>query len=247
MIIQKQKNTIKNLNFKLHKYDKYDESNINEYEANYQSTVDAINKGNLDYQRIDDKIKMFFSYHKKVKQVRVKINKLSKRYNMLKVLIDFYPKMKLYIINKVVPFIEYETNRYLGQILNGKVIKFTVDYEKMQNKLNIIIYDYENKIERIYEGWSGGERGTMDLSIFLALNKLASIRSGKNIKFLILDEKFANLDYEIRNKVFEMLNKSLEGYISSEVGFTIYVTEVLNVGDGIIIPGDGAPYYETEF
>jgi len=232
MIIQKQKNTIKNLNFKLHKYDKYDESNINEYEANYQSTVDAINKGNLDYQRIDDKIKMFFSYHKKVKQVRVKINKLSKRYNMLKVLIDFYPKMKLYIINKVVPFIEYETNRYLGQILNGKVIKFTVDYEKMQNKLNIIIYDYENKIERIYEGWSGGERGTMDLSIFLALNKLASIRSGKNIKFLILDEKFANLDYEIRNKVFEMLNNEKHRKIfciSHVAGIETEFVQVFNI------------------
>ncbi len=57
----------------------------------------------------------------------------------------------------------------------------------------------------------------------------------------------ALLNKETREAVFEMLNKSLEGYISSEVGFAIYVTEVLNVGDGIIIPGDGAPYFETEF
>ncbi|MEK6948451.1 MAG: DNA-directed RNA polymerase [Nanoarchaeota archaeon] len=43
------------------------------------------------------------------------------------------------------------------------------------------------------------------------------------------------------------LNEQFEGFISSDVGFVVCVTEVLNIGDGIIIPGDGAPFYETEF
>ena len=47
--------------------------------------------------------------------------------------------------------------------------------------------------------------------------------------------------------VLKRLNDSFEGYINNNIGFVIYVTEILKIGEGIIIPGDGAPYYETEF
>lgn len=47
--------------------------------------------------------------------------------------------------------------------------------------------------------------------------------------------------------VLQQLNESLEGHIDGKIGFVIYVTKVLKVGEGIIIPGDGAPYFETEF
>jgi DNA-directed RNA polymerase subunit E' len=47
--------------------------------------------------------------------------------------------------------------------------------------------------------------------------------------------------------VLQMLNEAFEGHINNEVGFVIYVTEILHIGDGIIVPGDGAPYYDTEF
>lgn len=55
------------------------------------------------------------------------------------------------------------------------------------------------------------------------------------------------LKQETKEAVHQRLNESFEGHISSTVGFVIYVTEILNIGEGIIIPGDGAPYYETEF
>ncbi len=55
------------------------------------------------------------------------------------------------------------------------------------------------------------------------------------------------LKQDTKEAVLQRLNETLEGYISSDVGFVIYVTEILKIGDGIIIPGDGAPYFETEF
>lgn len=55
------------------------------------------------------------------------------------------------------------------------------------------------------------------------------------------------LKLDTKEAVLQRLNESLEGYISSDVGFIIYVTEILRIDDGIIIPGDGAPYFETEF
>jgi len=55
------------------------------------------------------------------------------------------------------------------------------------------------------------------------------------------------LSEEPKSSIFSALNKQLEGYISADAGFVIGVTEILNIGEGIIIPGDGAAFYETEF
>jgi len=57
----------------------------------------------------------------------------------------------------------------------------------------------------------------------------------------------ALLENDTEQSVLKRLNETFEGYISSDVGFIVLVTEVMNVGDGTIIPGDGAPYYDTEF
>jgi DNA-directed RNA polymerase subunit E' len=38
-----------------------------------------------------------------------------------------------------------------------------------------------------------------------------------------------------------------EGYISSKLGFVIDVVKVTDIQEGIIVPGDGAAYYEATF
>lgn len=55
------------------------------------------------------------------------------------------------------------------------------------------------------------------------------------------------LGKDIKDSILEKLNESYEGFISKELGFVICVTEILNVGEGKIIHGDGAGHYETEF
>ncbi len=55
------------------------------------------------------------------------------------------------------------------------------------------------------------------------------------------------LKQDTKEAILQRLNESFEGYISNDVGFAIYVTEIINIGEGIIVPGDGAPYFETEF
>lgn len=57
----------------------------------------------------------------------------------------------------------------------------------------------------------------------------------------------ALLSENINESITKKLNEDLEGYISSETGFVIAITDILSVGDGVVIPGDGAPYYNTEF
>lgn len=51
----------------------------------------------------------------------------------------------------------------------------------------------------------------------------------------------------IEDAVRERIRKKFEGFISKEIGVVIDVAEVGTVGEGVIVPGDGASYYQAEF
>jgi len=52
---------------------------------------------------------------------------------------------------------------------------------------------------------------------------------------------------DTKGAIFNSLQKQFENYVSKELGFILGVTDVKNIGEGIIIPGDGAAYYDTTF
>jgi DNA-directed RNA polymerase subunit E' len=52
---------------------------------------------------------------------------------------------------------------------------------------------------------------------------------------------------EIEDGVLKRLKKAYEGHISQELGIVIDVAKVLTIGEGVIVPGDGASYYEATF
>lgn len=47
--------------------------------------------------------------------------------------------------------------------------------------------------------------------------------------------------------VENQLRETYENYYDKEIGKSIVVVEVLDVGEGVIIPGDGAAYYNSKF
>jgi DNA-directed RNA polymerase subunit E' len=51
----------------------------------------------------------------------------------------------------------------------------------------------------------------------------------------------------IKDAVIERIKKKYSGFISTEMGIIIDVSEVREIREGTIIPGDGASYYDTEF
>lgn len=55
------------------------------------------------------------------------------------------------------------------------------------------------------------------------------------------------LEGDIREAIQKNLNDMFDQYISQELGFVVNVSEIIEVGEGIIIPGDGAAYYDTKF
>lgn len=50
-----------------------------------------------------------------------------------------------------------------------------------------------------------------------------------------------------KKAIISQLNIQFSDYISKDLGVVIAVLDVLEIGEGIIIPGDGAAYYETRF
>ena len=51
----------------------------------------------------------------------------------------------------------------------------------------------------------------------------------------------------VEEAVVKRVKKKYDGYISKDLGIVIDVAEVAEIGEGIIIPGDGAPYYACRF
>ena len=52
---------------------------------------------------------------------------------------------------------------------------------------------------------------------------------------------------DTKTSVLERLNDQFDGFVSKDLGIVVGVTGVKNIGEGIIIPGDGAAYYDTTF
>ncbi len=52
---------------------------------------------------------------------------------------------------------------------------------------------------------------------------------------------------DIDSAMVEEIKKKYQGHISKDLGTVIDVTEITNIKEGVIIPGDGASFYETEF
>ncbi|MBW2992084.1 DNA-directed RNA polymerase [Candidatus Woesearchaeota archaeon] len=47
--------------------------------------------------------------------------------------------------------------------------------------------------------------------------------------------------------IIKRIKKDYEGFISKDLGIVIDVDKVNQVGEGVVIPGDGAAYHETSF
>ena len=51
----------------------------------------------------------------------------------------------------------------------------------------------------------------------------------------------------VNDALLRMIKEKYEGFISKELGVVIDVVKVMDFKEGVIIPGDGAAYYQTDF
>jgi len=57
----------------------------------------------------------------------------------------------------------------------------------------------------------------------------------------------ASFAEDTKASVVQEIKKKFNGYINQDIGFVIDVSEVNNVGDGMILSGDGSAHYNVEF
>lgn len=54
-------------------------------------------------------------------------------------------------------------------------------------------------------------------------------------------------ELEVKQAILKAAKQKYEGVIDPNIGVIIDVSDITEIGEGIIIPGDGASYYETTF
>ena len=57
----------------------------------------------------------------------------------------------------------------------------------------------------------------------------------------------ANFKEDTKKAILKQLLEQFSNYVSKDLGIIVAVSEILDVEDGILIPGDGAAYYDTKF
>ncbi|MEK6918513.1 MAG: DNA-directed RNA polymerase [Nanoarchaeota archaeon] len=63
--------------------------------------------------------------------------------------------------------------------------------------------------------------------------------------YIRVEPKLFGLD--TREAVKEQLKTAYSGFVSKELGYVVSVLDVLTVQEGVVIPGDGAVYYNSRF
>lgn len=63
--------------------------------------------------------------------------------------------------------------------------------------------------------------------------------------YIRVEPKLFGLD--TREAVKEQLKTAYSGFINKELGYVVSVLDVLTVQEGVVIPGDGAVYYNSKF
>jgi DNA-directed RNA polymerase subunit E' len=54
-------------------------------------------------------------------------------------------------------------------------------------------------------------------------------------------------DTPLEAAIVQRVKKKYDGYISKDFGMVVDVAKIIEIGEGIIIPGDGSPYYTVKF
>lgn len=56
-----------------------------------------------------------------------------------------------------------------------------------------------------------------------------------------------HFELDLKQAVIKRVKKAYEGHISTELGVVVDVADVKEIGEGVIIPGDGEAYFSTTF
>ena len=161
-----------------------------------------------------------------VEQLSVQVRDGERRLNLLKILAQAFGKSGIpaLLIEQAVPDLEAVANDVLSMLSDGRMSlglrsQRETKAKTIQETLDIVIADERG--ERAYENFSGGEAMRVDLALRIALSVLLASRAGARCEMLVLDETCAPLDAQGRALFVDCL-----GRISDRFATVLVVTHV---------------------
>jgi len=161
-----------------------------------------------------------------VEQLAVRVREGERRLNLLKILAQAFGKSGIpaLLIEQAVPDLEAVANDVLSVLSDGRMSlalrsQRETKAKTIQETLDIVIADERG--ERAYENFSGGEAMRVDLALRIALSVLLASRAGARCEMLVLDETCAPLDAQGRALFVDCLER-----ISDRFATVLVVTHV---------------------
>jgi len=185
-----------------------------------------LSTANADLTAATTKLGLAEKCAEQVKELEAKDTTLLRRQKALEVLVEAFGRdgVPALLVERAVPNLEAVANDLLDLLSDGRLrLRFETQKEttggELRESLNIFVSDERG--EREYENYSGGERMRIDLAIRAALSALLAQRKRSHCDLLVLDETAAPLDQEGQDAFVEALDR-----ISSRFGLILVVTHL---------------------
>ncbi len=173
----------------------------------------------LQQQRgvIEERLRGAEQAGREAEELRAALREGERRLQVLKVLAQAYGKSGIpaLLIEQAVPDLEAVANDVLSVLSDGRMslalrCQKETKAKTIQETLDIVIEDERG--ERSYENFSGGEAMRVDLALRIALSVLLASRAGARCELLVLDEAAAPLDAQGRAQFVECLQRVAERF-----------------------------------
>lgn len=188
-------------------------------EEEYSAIQKEINQKQTQSAVIDEKINSNAREIKEVEETELRQKESLKKISELAALKDIFSDLKDNLMERIIPALTDIASSMFSDMTDGRYLGLELDDE-----YNISIYDGDAKYP--INRFSGGEMDLANLCLRLAISRLLSDRSGKDLNFLVLDEIFGSQDQSRKRNIMAALSK-LENQFSQ----ILLITHIDDVKD----------------
>ena len=185
-------------------------------EINEKQTQSAV----ID-ERIDNKAREI----KEVEKTELKQKESLKKISELAALRDIFSDLKDNLMERIIPALTDIASSMFSDMTDGRYLGLELDDE-----YNISVYDGDAKYP--INRFSGGEMDLANLCLRLAISRLLSDRSGKDINFLVLDEIFGSQDQNRKRNIMTALSKLEKQF--SQILLITHIDDVKDLMQNVI-------------
>ena len=188
-------------------------------EEDYSAIQKEINQKQTQSAVIDERLDGNAREIKEVEETELKQKESLKKISELDTLKNIFSELKDNLMERIIPALTDIASSMFSDMTDGRYLGLELD-----DDYNISIYDGDAKYP--ISRFSGGEMDLANLCLRLAISRLLSDRSGKDINFLVLDEIFGSQDQSRKRNIMAALSK-----LENQFGQILLITHIDDVKD----------------